>query len=114
MLPCLLPQFRSHAEKLSSHAHECGAHSVDDPPAEGIARVAVVEPASQRVEEVHGAGEVQAQLRPLNHVPQGQRAEGSLSHLIKGGQKRLPSQGVEDEGGDEQFAVRLADKQQLQ
>ena len=54
------------------------AHS----PREGGREAAVVDPAGDDVEEVDGAGEVQAQLRPLHNVPQGQGTRVTNDNLI--------------------------------
>ena len=66
-------ELRPHAEEFSGHAHERDADHVDDPPAQGVADVAIVEPTGQDVEQMHRAREIQAQLGPLHHVPQGKR-----------------------------------------
>ena len=50
-------------------------------PREGGREAAVVDPAGDDVEEVDGAGEVQAQLRPLHNVPQGQGAAATNEML---------------------------------
>ena len=51
-------------------------------PREGGREAAVVDPAGDDVEEVDGAGEVQAQFRPLHNVPQRQGAESKASERV--------------------------------
>jgi hypothetical protein len=50
---------------------------------EVVADIAVVDPADDDVEEVHGAGEVQAMLGALHDVPQCSGAE-KISYLSRG------------------------------
>lgn len=63
-------QLGAEAEELAADAHDRDAGDVERPPGEGGRKLAVVAPAGEQVYQVPRAGEVQALLRPLHHVPQ--------------------------------------------
>ena len=63
-------KFCAHAEKLPGHAEYRRAHNVDEPPGQGVGQAAVVPNTRHQVEKVDGAGKVEAQLCPLDNVPQ--------------------------------------------
>ena len=56
-------------------------------PREGGREAAVVDPAGDDVEEVDRAGEVQAELCSLHHIPQGQRAAEKKEGMYKWAEK---------------------------
>lgn len=66
-------KFCSHAEELSGHAHDGDADNVDDPPGEGVRKPSVPPAARDQVEEMDGAGEVQAKLGPSYNIPESHR-----------------------------------------